>query len=363
MMGTSTNAASQEILPQSFETAEGDTFGDLLSKDRIRTGQPLKIGLMTGAFFEYWRMYPAMKGTIERDGEVVLRRLSRDHDIVSPPLVDTIDAADEAGRQFRDAQIDLLIITERTYVPDTYIHQMLSHIPGVPMLLFVSQSQDTINFQEDYEATLRNSGMMSLVQLVAGFRKIGTHDNVEVIVGSIHDEEVYSQIDKYIQVVTVFKQLQTMTVGVIGHVFRGMFDFEYDKTMVKGGLGPEVINIQIQHLLDMWEKAGQEDPAVQALVKKVHANYTIDGVPDNDIVAASRVAVALKQLAERFRLDCLVLLGQHFIEAQTKTTSNLAMAELHADGRIMSVTEGDVIGVVMMKVLRSFTGLTPFFAL
>jgi hypothetical protein len=41
----------------------------------------------------------------------------------------------------------LLILTERTYVPDTYIHQTLSHLPGLPLLLFVSQSSDTINLQ------------------------------------------------------------------------------------------------------------------------------------------------------------------------------------------------------------------------
>ncbi len=59
----------------------------------------------------------------------------------------------------------------------------------------------------------------------------------------------------------------------------------------------------------------------------------------------------MKRLVERFRLDGLVLLGQHFVEAQTKATSYLGMAELHADGEVMGVTEGDVIGLIMMKIL------------
>ena len=203
--------------------------------------------------------------------------------------------------------------------------------------------------------------MMSIVQLVAGFRKMGTYDNLEVVVGSIYDEEAYRQIEQYIRVVTVFKQLRTMTVGVVGHVFRGMFDFEYDKTMVKGGLGPEVIYIQIHHLLDLWQKTGDGRPGRAGMIEKVHANYAIEGVGESDLVAAARVAVAMKRLVERFRLDGLVLLGQHYVEAQTKATSFLGMAELHADGTVMGVTEGDVIGLVMMKILRSFTGLTPFF--
>jgi L-arabinose isomerase len=203
--------------------------------------------------------------------------------------------------------------------------------------------------------------MMSLVQLVAGFRKMDRYPHLEVVVGSIHDEEVYQAIERYLDVVTVYKQLQAMTLGVIGHVFRGMFDFEYDKTMVKGMLGPEVVHIQIGHLLDLWEKIAGEDPPVRALVEKVHSTYQVEGIEEADIVAASRVAVALQRLVQRFRLDGLVLLGQHYVEAKTKATSYLGMAELHAEGQCLSVTEGDVLGLVMMKILRHLTGLTPFF--
>jgi L-arabinose isomerase len=54
-------------------------------------------------------------------------------------------------------------------------------------------------------------------------------------------------------------------------------------------------------------------------------------------------------------------LGQHYVEAHTKATSYLGMAELHAEGKSLGVTEGDVLGLIMMKILRQFTGRTPFF--
>jgi L-arabinose isomerase len=347
---------------QSFEVAEGDTFGDLLSADRIRSHQPVKVGLLSGGFFEYWRMYPqTLKKVVLKDNQVVLDRLSASHQVVFPGLVDSMDSADHAGRCFRDEQIDLLIVTERTYVPDTYIHQTLSHLPDVPLLLYVSQSSDTLDLDNNYEATLRDSGMMSLVQLVAGFRKMDRYPNLEVVVGSIHDDEAYAELDRYIDVVTIHKQLKTMTIGVVGHVFRGMFDFEFDKTMVKGVLGPEVVNVQISHLLDLWEKILPEDSEVTSLVKKVDSSYEVKGVGQSDILGAARVAVAMKRLVARFRLDGLVLLGQHYVETHTKATSYLGMAELHAEGKTLGVTEGDVLGLVMMKILRHFTGQTPFF--
>jgi len=347
---------------ESFEVAEGDTFGDLLSAGRIRSGEKLKIGLLSAGFFEYWRMYPGtLKETVEKDSQVVLERLSRNYQVVYPGLVDSMDSADAAGRCFRDEQIDLLIISERTYVPDTYMHQALSHLSGVPLLLYVSQSHDKLDPKSDYEGTLRDSGMMSLVQLVAGFRKMNRYGELEVVVGSIHDEQAYRQIERYIDVVTICKQLKAMTIGVIGHVFRGMFDFEYDKTMVKGVLGPEVLNVQIGHLLDLWDETSSEDAEVRKLIEKVHSEYQVEGVDETDIVGAARVAVALKRLASRFRLDGLVLLGQHYVEAKTKSTSYLGMAELHAEGKVLGMTEGDVLGLIMMKILRHLAGLTPFF--
>lgn len=346
---------------ESFETAKGDTFGDLLSADRRHVPSALKVGLLAGGFFEYWRMYPNLKAVVEQDSRIVLDRLAKDYDVVYPGLIDTMDTADAAGRYFRDNRIDLLIITERTYIPDTYIHQALSHLPGVPLLLFVSQSHDRIDLRSDYEASLRDSGLMSLVQLVAGFRKMGIYDRLEVVVGGILDEEAYREIDRYVKALAIYKRLKTMTFGVIGHVFRGMFDFEYDKTMVKGTLGPEVIHIQLDHLLNLWEAVSPSDARVRALAEKVHSNYEVVGISETDVVAAARVAVAMRELVERFRLDGLALLGQHHVEAKTKATSYLGMSELHARGDVLGVTEGDVLGLAMMHVLKAFAGVTPFF--
>lgn len=41
---------------KSFEEAQNGPFGDLLSK-KSQAKEP-KIGLFTGGYFEYWRMYP-----------------------------------------------------------------------------------------------------------------------------------------------------------------------------------------------------------------------------------------------------------------------------------------------------------------
>ncbi len=346
---------------QSFEVADGDTFGDLLSFDRIGRGKKLKIGLVATGFFEYWRMYPSLKGLVEQDAREVRERLSEKHDIICSDLIDTIDAADKVGRKFREEQVDLLVLAYRTYVPDSYVHQLLSHVPGVPLLVFGSQNRDRFDYDDDYSGVLRNSGLMALVQLVCGFRKMGDRGRaIEAVAGSIHDEDAYRKINRFINVATIHKRLKTMTIGVIGHVFRGMFDFEYDKTRVKGALGPEVVHVQINHLAQQWERTTPEDADVQALIRRARTEYTIEGVGAADLEKAARLAVALRRLVRRFRLDGVALLCQHFIEKKLKTTPNLGLAWLHEAG-FPGVAEGDVIGLIMMKVLHQLTGNMPFF--
>jgi L-arabinose isomerase len=357
----STHETDNDDAVRSFEVAEGEVFGDLLSADHIETGRRLKVGLLSTGFFEFWPMYPAMKAQVERDARVVADRLARGHDIVDSGLVDTLDKADVAGRWFRAEQIDVLILAYRTYIPDAYVHQLLSHLPGMPLLLFASQSRGTFDPTDDYSGVLRNSGLMALVQLVCGFRKMQDGPRqIESVAGSIHDDEAYRKIDRYLDVLTIYTRLKTMTFGVIGHVFRGMFDFEYDKTSVKGALGPEILNVQIEHLTAAWTQAAADDLDVRALVAHARSAYRIDRVGDDDLVNASRAAVALRRLVGRFRLDGIALLCQHFIEKQLKTSPYLGLAELHRAG-FPGVTEGDVVGLIMMKILHHLTGNMPFF--
>jgi L-arabinose isomerase len=360
MQMTGNDTATQFDI-RSFEVGEGDVFGDLLSPERIETGRNLKIGLLATGYFEYWRMYPELRAQVEQDAARVCDRLSQRHDIVPSGLVDTMDAADEARRRFRDENVDLIVLAYRTYIPDAYVHQVLSRLPDVPLLVFASQSRDRFDCNDDYSGVLRNSGVMALVQSVCGLRRMGGRKlTIECVAGSIHDEEAYQRIGRYIKVVTIYKRLKTMTVGVIGQVFRGMFDFEYDKTKVKGALGPEIINLQIDHLLASCEQAPLEDPDVQAMLRHARAAYDVTGVGLSDLERAAPVAVALQRLVRRFRLDGLALLGQHFVERKLKTTSYLGLSELHRNG-FPCVTEGDVIGLVMMTILHHLTGYMPFF--
>jgi L-arabinose isomerase len=336
-------------------------FGDIISPELRESQRNIKIGLVTTGYFEFWHQYDALLGKVIDDAEVVRKELAAKYDIVYPGLVDTIDKAIEAGKILRDANVDMLVLSYRTFIPDVYMHQLLRFLEGIPVVMLCTQDRRTLNWGNDYCEIYRTSGIMAQVQIVAGFRKMGVYQNkLYAVAGSIFEKDTYEKLDMYIKAVTVWKRLKHMTIGLIGNVFRGMCDFEFDKTKVIGGLGPEVINISIELLEEEFKRLSDNDPEV----KETHANlakyYTVDGCGEQDIAWACRLSVAMEHIVKRFSLDGIVLLGQHFVEKVFKTEPYLGICELERKEICLGATEGDVLGLVAMIILKQLTGNTAF---
>jgi L-arabinose isomerase len=345
---------------ESFEVTKGSKSGDLLSE--MRHDQQAKIGLLTCGYFEYWRMYEGLRAEVVKDMKAIADRLGQNHNLIYPGLVETLDGADEAGQLFKNEHIDILIIAQGTYCPDYFVHQAIMHLPdNIQLICFASQAHGNIDFNTGYDQSLRNSGPMGLIQLTGGFRKMGKFENYEVVAGAIDDDEVYEDIDRKIQVFTTIKNLKAMTIGIIGHVFRGMYDFNFDKTSVTGMFGPHIMDINIDHLMNIYNENGEADPRIKALCEKAKSAYTVVELEDEDIMRSARLGIALQDLIERYKLNGLVLLGQHHIEVQANASCYLGLAEILSNDQAIAVTEGDVLGCILSKVLKDFTGHTPFF--
>lgn len=348
---------------QSFEVSRDEEFGDLLNRPE-RHG--LRIGVYTAGWFEYWRMYPGtLPGFVRRDMQAVVDSLRNALDgtaeLVWPGVVSTLDEADRAGRQFREQAIDLLVFVAATYTSDVMSLQCLRYLEGVPLLLLVRQSHRDIDFDSDYEQTLRNSGMIASTQLTGTFRKMGTFPSFTVVAGADPDPEPYRRVRQFVDALRVFHRLRELNVGVIGHVFRGMYDHEFDRTRLKGMLGPNVIDIQLSHFLDLWDRVTATEIADMAHDLAWVKSYPFHTVTDEDFLRECRFGVAYGKLRERFHLDAVCFLGQHYTEAKTGCTGYLTNVALAKRKEHMVNTEGDVNGLIMMCILNELSGQSPLF--
>ena len=339
----------------SFEAAEGDVFGDILSerppqRDRIR------VGLLGVAYFEYWRMFSAkFKEDVVGDLQTVASRLSQDLDVVYPCVVDTLDAAEKAGRVFANSKLDLLIVIEGTYTPDYISMQAIDHVPNVPVVMFTTQVAEDIAPEDNYETIMRNSALIGTAQLSGTFVKMGR--KFDIVVGSIREERPYREILRLAAAKRAAARLRQVNIGVIGHVFRGMYDLENDKTKIRGTLGPNVIYVELSHLLKLWEAV--PDHETRALAKCLASRFRLNGPREEDLRRSCRVAIAMDRLVERLRLDALCFLGQHYIEKHTGAPARIGGSLMLEKGNYLVASEGDLAGLVMMHAMQWFSGNSP----
>src|SRR5581483_11286203 len=155
------------------ETGIGVEFGDILS-ERPTVPERLKVGLLACAYFEYWRMFsPEFKCNVIGDLERIAERLRQDLDLVYPGVVDTLDRADQAGRAFAEAGIEMLVVVDGTYVPDYMAFHAIDYVSHVPVVMFTTQVEENITPRDNYETLMRNSAMIGTAQLSASLAKMG----------------------------------------------------------------------------------------------------------------------------------------------------------------------------------------------
>jgi L-arabinose isomerase len=213
-------------------------------------------------------------------------------------------------------------------------------VPDVPLILFTTQVEEDITPHDDYEALMRNSALIGTAQLSGTLRKAGR--KFEVVVGSIGEERPYEEIARLCSAYSVARRLKKLNVGIIGHVFRGMYDLENDKTKVKSSLGPNVIYVDLSHLLKQLEKVTSDEAA--AVSGEMTGRFGMRGVLEEDLIKSCRLGLAIERLSERLRLDALCFLGQHHIEKEAGVPARIGASMMMERTGRMVASEGDLQG-------------------
>jgi hypothetical protein len=98
------------------------------------------------------------------------------------------------------------------------------------------------------------------------------YSHSEVVVGSIHDDETYGEIDRFIHVLCTIKELQSA------------------------------------HLNSIMEEFSPEHKRVSELKTMVYRDYDFRVLNDEEVARAVHLAVSLVEVVDRHRLDDLAVL-------------------------------------------------------
>jgi L-arabinose isomerase len=350
---------------KSFEISTEEAVGDIISRDRKQREKKLKVGLLPVAWFEWWPMFPDsdMEQKIKQDAQKFVTdmkaRFGGQYDLTAPEeVVDTLDKAFDAGEMFHDACVDIIIVNETTYLTDFIPIEAIEHLPEVPVIIYASQATENLWPTMKNTDVIRYEGLVGNAQLVGAFKKMDRR--YKVVVGSLEDENSYVQIGKHLKVVDLIRRLKKVDIGLLGHTFRGMYDIEIDKTKIKGVFGPNVLYLDVTHLLGIWEKL--EDKEIEAFIEQLKKDIPapMETVTQEDMKKSVSVGLAVQKLIRRFNIDALTLLGQHHVEVSTRASADFSF---YCAEKIncMTTHEGDLANLVMKYVLNFISGKLPVF--
>lgn len=349
---------------KSFEVSDSEYVGDIVSRERKNRRAKLKIGLLCCGWFEWWPMFPHsdLEEKIRNDANNFVAELTRlygnEYEFVYPKMTDTLDNAFDVGEMFKKENIEAVVLVENTYLTDFIPIEVLDHLPDIPIIIFATQASRTLAKDMTNIDVIRYEGLVGVAQIVGAFKKMGK--KYRVVVGSIDDPESYHKLANHFLVLDLKKHLKSIDIGLLGHTFRGMYDIEIDKTKIKGTIGPNVLYIDVQHFLNIWEKLTPHeiDDYIRQLEEDVPIPMYV--VNDEDRRKSVSVGVALEKLIRRFNLDALTLLGQHHVEVATRASADFSFYVVEKGG-IMTTHEGDIGNLVTKVILHRISGKLPVF--
>ena len=205
---------------------------------------------------------------------------------------------------------------------------------------------------------IRYEGLVGNTQLAGAFKKMGR--DYRAVVGSLEDDEAFAEIGRHLKALQLISDLKYMDVGFVGHTFRGMYDIEVDKTKIKGVFGPNVLYLDVTHLIEIWEALTEDEISDYVGQIKRELPYKFEGIDDEDVRKSAALGLAVKKLIEKFGIDGLTLLGQHHVEVATRASADLSFYCAENDG-CMTSHEGDLANLVMKYILNKISGDLPVF--
>ena len=257
---------------------------------------------------------------------------------VVPAIVTDTDSARATGQQLGAEKPDCLLIVLTTFIPDTFVVDLLREC-DVPVFLWA--------IEREIDCLALVCGPMITASLYNLQKPYSLHAS------DIPDDRVCGHLLTFARAAMLRRMLRQLRVGYMGGKPSIMFSMSTDEYTLVEKLGVTVENIPIQELYD--RAAALPAPRVQACWDDLTVGLGPVEVACADGLQSSRFALAAQDLAEEYHLNALSI--NCFPHLKAKIC--LATALLN-DAGIAAACEGDLHSTILMYLLQGLSGSASF---
>ncbi len=278
----------------------------------MRQGAPPRIGIFGIGLAAYWPQFEGLRERLEGYQQGIQTRLeAMGAEVVSAGLVDTAQAARQAGATLAAARVDLVMLYTATYATSSQVLPVVQAVDA-PVVILNLQPTRTL----DYEAMttgewLANCSACCVPEIAGAFTRAGIP--YRTVTGTLLDgDAAWDVLRGWLDATYAVRSLRTARIGFLGHTYPGMLDMYSDFTQVQAQTGAHVEVLEIDDLVERVESAG-----VDLIARKgdeIRATFELADAGVDPIAGeitpeifdwSARVAVGLDRLVEDFELDGL----------------------------------------------------------
>ena len=323
----------------------------------------LKIGLFGIGLDTYWQQFEGLKERLEGYLNIVEEKLTKIHPaVVNAGLVDNIDKAFLAGRQFKTEDVDIIFLYVTTYALSSTVLPVVQRAK-VPVIILNLSPEAAIDYAA-FNAMNDRSKMTSewlahcspcpVPEIANVFKRVGI--KFHQVTGMLHDDpECWKEITEWVEAAKVANIMSYNRLGCIGHYYSGMLDIYTDLTKQYAYFGGHIELLEVEELASLIKEVSQDERRVRLELFQEVFDIQPD-CPRDDIEKAAITSVALDRLVEKYKLGSLAYYykGTGNIENEEGISSIIPGTSLLTGRGIPVAGEYEIKNAQAMKIMDSF---------
>jgi L-arabinose isomerase len=272
-----------------------------------------RVGVFGIGLAAYWPQFDGLRERLEGYQRGIEDRLAgMGAEVVSAGLVDTAQAARQAGATLAASRLDLVLVYAATYATSSQVLPVVQAAADVPVLVLNLQPTRTL----DYEGMttgewLANCSACCVPELAGAFTR--ARIPYRTVTGTLVDgDPAWGVLREWLDAAAAVHSLRNARIGFLGHTYPGMLDLYSDFTQVHAQTGAHVEVLEIDDLVERVESADAEAVARKGDAIRQTFDLAEGGVDPIAVEItpevfewSARVAVGLDRLVEDFELDGL----------------------------------------------------------
>ncbi len=323
----------------------------------------LTIGIFGIGLDVYWEQFDGLKTYLEGCLETLCLKFDDiPVRIVNAGIIDTVNKAFDAGKQFRQEDVNMVFLYVGTYALSSTVMPVVQKL-NVPVIVLNLSPEDCIDYQSFNQLTdrttmtgiwLRHCSACPVPEIANVFKRTGI--NFHQVTGVLENDEIsHKEIMEWVEAANVVHIMQNNRMGCMGNYYSGMLDIYTDFTLQIKYFGGHFEHIEVEELTAIKNAVTQDEAEVR--IAEFYVKFDIqDDCSYAELLKAAKTSIAMDKLVARYQLGAFAYYHKGTGNPDNEDTMSsiiLGNSLLTANG-VPVAGEFEIKNAQAMKIMDSF---------